>query len=310
MAHNRGASGPKPAGAQADAKAKKGKQRGGQAPKKDYVVIKVEKLDVDAKRTENGDRHGIVDDLLDYVEVKLEDLELEGRNMEDIAAVPKAEEKEGAPLNATTKKKKKKNKKKPTPAAKTNSEAAPTVQIKSETATLPDTVTNVAPKAEEKGGAPLNAAKKMKKKKKKKPTPAAKTKSEAAATAPAPASKTETKTKKEKRAEAERDYLAEWEQYLGKRELADWQRLCRDLGLPDNLPSKTQCRKFLKAKSEGGPVLFFKNVRKLAQYTRETRQRMPINEIPKQDPRRKLLREIGSTTFARIRCNVLPGLTG
>ncbi|KAK2062266.1 hypothetical protein LY76DRAFT_306489 [Colletotrichum caudatum] len=288
MARGRGERGPKPAGAQAGAKAEEGKQRGGQGPKKkgDVVVVKVEKLDVDAKRTENGDRREVIDDLLDYVEVKLEDLELEGKDMKDVAAVPEAEEKEGAPLNATTEKKKKKKnkkKKKPAPAANVNSEAAPAVQVKSESAALPHTVTNMAPKAEEKGGAPLDAAKK--------PTPAAKT-------------KTKTKTMKEKRAEAEKDYLAEWEQYLGKRELADWQRLCRDLGLPDNLPSKTQCRKalekvhvniiqFLRAKSEGGPVLFFKNVRKLAQYTRETHQRMRINEIPKQDPRRMLLREIG-----------------
>ncbi|KAK2023592.1 hypothetical protein LX32DRAFT_656849 [Colletotrichum zoysiae] len=295
MALNRGDRGPKPSGAQAGANAEEDKQRGGQEPKeKDDVVVKMEKLDIDDDDDDDDD---------DYVHVKQEDLEPEGKSTEDIAAVPKAEDKGGAPLNATTKK----NKKKHTPAAKTKSEAAPAVQIKSETAMLPDTVTSVAPKAEEKGGAPLNAAKKTKKKK---PTPAAKTKSEAAAAAttpaPAPASKTKAKTKKEKRAEAEEDFLAEWEQYLGKRELADWQRLCDDLGLPGNLPSKTQCRKaletvhvnirqFLKAKpkGEGGKVRFFENVRELAEYTRETRQRVPINEIPKKDPLRKLLREIG-----------------
>lgn len=34
-----------------------------------------------------------------------------------------------------------------------------------------------------------------------------------------------------------------WASYFGKGALDDFQRLCRDLGLPDDLPSKTQCRK-------------------------------------------------------------------
>ncbi|EFQ26218.1 uncharacterized protein GLRG_01362 [Colletotrichum graminicola M1.001] len=115
------------------------------------------------------------------------------------------------------------------------------------------------PEAEEnKGGAPLNVKmeeeeekKKKKKKSKKKNTQTAETKGEAAAlpdaeTNIAPNAKDAAaapKTKKEKQAKAEEDFFAKWSKYFGKRELADWQRLCLDLGLPGDLPSKTQCRK-------------------------------------------------------------------
>lgn len=33
-----------------------------------------------------------------------------------------------------------------------------------------------------------------------------------------------------------------WENYFGEGTLSDWQRLCGDLALPDDLPSKRQCR--------------------------------------------------------------------
>jgi len=33
-----------------------------------------------------------------------------------------------------------------------------------------------------------------------------------------------------------------WADYFQKGELSDWQRLCEDLGLPSDLPSKKQCR--------------------------------------------------------------------
>jgi hypothetical protein len=35
--------------------------------------------------------------------------------------------------------------------------------------------------------------------------------------------------------------LSEWDKYFGYGHLTDWQRLCGDLGLPNNLGSKTQC---------------------------------------------------------------------
>lgn len=33
-----------------------------------------------------------------------------------------------------------------------------------------------------------------------------------------------------------------WQNYFQKGDLADWQRLCGDLGLADDLPSKKKCR--------------------------------------------------------------------
>lgn len=33
-----------------------------------------------------------------------------------------------------------------------------------------------------------------------------------------------------------------WNDYFKKGDIEDWRRLCADLGLPDDLPSKRQCR--------------------------------------------------------------------
>ncbi|KAK1984094.1 hypothetical protein LZ30DRAFT_586882 [Colletotrichum cereale] len=112
-----------------------------------------------------------------------------------------------------------------------------------------------APKAEEgkkkKKGAGVPKAKKKRAKaaKTKNNSEAAKVKPEATApetetsVAPKPKGAAAPKAKEGKRAKAEEDFSSKWDEYFGKRELADWQRLCRDLGLPDDLPSKTQCRK-------------------------------------------------------------------
>ncbi|GAW20666.1 hypothetical protein ANO14919_101740 [Xylariales sp. No.14919] len=35
----------------------------------------------------------------------------------------------------------------------------------------------------------------------------------------------------------------EWEKYMGRGDLEDWQRLMKDLGFEEEFPSKTQCRK-------------------------------------------------------------------
>ncbi|KAK1600288.1 uncharacterized protein LY79DRAFT_533151 [Colletotrichum navitas] len=255
MARKQKDRGRKREGAQADAKAQEGKQRG-QELERDAVIVKMEEPDTDAKYSQNEDRDEI-DDLLDYVHVKLEDLELEDEKMENLAVSEAEENKGGAPLNAKKKKKKKKK--------TTTKKSTQTAGAKSEAAALPDTKTNIAPTAKD-------------------------------AAAP--------KTKKEERAKVKEDFLARWSEYFDKRELADWQRLCSDLGLPGDLPSKTQCRKalekvhvniiqFLEAKEKGEAVRFFKNVRELALYTRKRRLWVPINEMPKEDPSRKLLREIG-----------------
>ena len=36
--------------------------------------------------------------------------------------------------------------------------------------------------------------------------------------------------------------VEQWRGYFGKGDLDDWQRLCGDLGLKDDLPSKKKCR--------------------------------------------------------------------
>lgn len=41
---------------------------------------------------------------------------------------------------------------------------------------------------------------------------------------------------------AKTSVVAAWMNYFGRGELADWQRLCHDVGLPGNLSSKTKCR--------------------------------------------------------------------
>ncbi|KZL84020.1 hypothetical protein CI238_05009 [Colletotrichum incanum] len=108
---------------------------------------------------------------------------------------------------------------------------------------------------------------------------------------------------KEKKADDAAKFFSQWDEYSGKRELGDWQRLCRDLGLPDDLPSKTQCRKaldkvhvnikqFLDAMNVGGEVKFFKSVRQLAQYTRKKGLWMPKKNLPKGDPLCKLRRKV------------------
>ncbi|GKT42017.1 uncharacterized protein ColSpa_02198 [Colletotrichum spaethianum] len=136
-------------------------------------------------------------------------------------------------------------------------------------------------------------------------------------------------TKSEKKAENAAMFFSQWDEYFGKSELADWQRLCRDLGLPDDLPSKTQCRKvstlrpyigtlyrkteltpvpscdvkalskvhvnikqFLDAMNGGGAIKLFQNVRQLAQYTRKTGLWMPKKNFPKGHPLGQLRREI------------------
>ncbi|CAI4216506.1 unnamed protein product [Parascedosporium putredinis] len=92
-----------------------------------------------------------------------------------------------------------------------------------------------------------------------------------------------------------------WENYFGEGALSDWQRLCGDLALPDDLPSKRQCRialrrvnvnirQFLEASSRPEGVRFFKNTRELEMFTRERDYFYPRKKIPKGSPLRALLR--------------------
>ncbi|TQN65126.1 hypothetical protein CSHISOI_10297 [Colletotrichum shisoi] len=116
------------------------------------------------------------------------------------------------------------------------------------------------------------------------------------------------RTKAEKKAEDEANFFKQWDEYFGKRELADWQRLCRDLGLPDDLPSKTQCckaiskvhvniRQFLSVTDRPAEVKVFKSVHQLAYYTRKNGLWMPKKDFPKGDPLGKLRREINGCLY-------------
>ncbi|KAK1998573.1 hypothetical protein LX36DRAFT_656384 [Colletotrichum falcatum] len=155
---------------------------------------------------------------------------------------------------------------------------------------------------DDKGGAPLTDKKKRKKKRAKKAegnSEAAQVKEESADAVKAAAPE----VKEQKRAKVEEDFLAKWDKYFGKRELADWQRLCFDLCLPSDLPSKTQCRKalktrfvnirqFVKAVDEGDGIRHFADARELARFTRKRSLWVPINGLPKGDPLRTLLHRI------------------
>lgn len=94
--------------------------------------------------------------------------------------------------------------------------------------------------------------------------------------------------------------VTDWEQYMGKGELEDWQRLMRDLGFDEEFTSKTQCRvalksvwvnivDFLRATKHGYPVHHFESEQELAKYTAASRKLYPKNAIPKNSPLRKLL---------------------
>ncbi|KAI1169556.1 hypothetical protein F4777DRAFT_584802 [Nemania sp. FL0916] len=109
------------------------------------------------------------------------------------------------------------------------------------------------------------------------------------------------KKKSKKKADAaNKDVVIEWEKYMGHGELADWQRLMRDLGFDEEFTSKTQCRKalgtvwvnirdFLDAVKNERPVKHFPNEKALAAYTASTRKFYPRHRIPKDSPLKKLL---------------------
>ncbi|KAI1109251.1 hypothetical protein F5Y14DRAFT_456208 [Nemania sp. NC0429] len=109
------------------------------------------------------------------------------------------------------------------------------------------------------------------------------------------------KKSKEARAQA---VAMEWEKYMGQGDLADWQRLMRDLGFQEEFPSKTQCRKtlkkgvwvnipdFLDATKAGRQVRLFGSQRELAAYTQATKRIFPKRLISKDSPLRQLLAHI------------------
>ncbi|KAF5528441.1 hypothetical protein CGCA056_v000607 [Colletotrichum aenigma] len=99
------------------------------------------------------------------------------------------------------------------------------------------------------------------------------------------------------------ELISDWDEYFGDGDLDDWQRLCGDLGLPTDLPSKTQCRKairtvhvnirqFLDAVPKPETVIFFKNVYKLAHWSRKSKKLVPKDLITRGTPMRALMREL------------------
>ncbi|KAF4842731.1 hypothetical protein CGCSCA4_v008451 [Colletotrichum siamense] len=99
------------------------------------------------------------------------------------------------------------------------------------------------------------------------------------------------------------ELISDWDEYFGDGDLDDWQRLCGDLGLPTDLPSKTQCRKairtvhvnirqFLDAVPKPETVIFFKNVYKLAHWSRKSKNMVPKDLITRGTPMRALMREL------------------
>ncbi|CAM1506955.1 Fc.00g065960.m01.CDS01 [Cosmosporella sp. VM-42] len=98
-----------------------------------------------------------------------------------------------------------------------------------------------------------------------------------------------------------KDLVEQWNDYFQKGTINDHQRLCRDLGLDDDLPSKTQCVKALKAvnvnilqflncdnKPDG--VILFPSHSALVGYTVNNGMFYPRKIIPKGSPLRTLLK--------------------
>ncbi|KAJ4126699.1 hypothetical protein NW765_002486 [Fusarium oxysporum] len=83
----------------------------------------------------------------------------------------------------------------------------------------------------------------------------------------------------------------------------DFQRLCADLGLPSDLPSKTKCRdalksinvnikQFLQCETKPDDVELFKNRKELIVWTRKRKAFFPRRQLPKGSPLRTLLKHM------------------
>ncbi|QSZ33798.1 hypothetical protein DSL72_005370 [Monilinia vaccinii-corymbosi] len=95
-----------------------------------------------------------------------------------------------------------------------------------------------------------------------------------------------------------------WEDYFGNEtQLANWQRLCVDVGMEEVPNSITQCRKalgkvwvnifdFLDAKAEGKPVKRYESEQKLAKYTMKSGKIYPKKQAKQGGPARVLLAHI------------------
>ncbi|RBR20809.1 uncharacterized protein FIESC28_05162 [Fusarium coffeatum] len=95
--------------------------------------------------------------------------------------------------------------------------------------------------------------------------------------------------------------LQKWHNYFQKGTLQDHQRLCVDLGLPGDLPSKTKCRsalnsinvnicQFLDCENKPNDVKFFKSRNALVRWTKKNHAFFPKRNLPQGSPLRTLLK--------------------
>ncbi|KAK3394296.1 hypothetical protein B0H63DRAFT_517430 [Podospora didyma] len=99
--------------------------------------------------------------------------------------------------------------------------------------------------------------------------------------------------------------VVRFDAYFGQGELADWQRLCHDLGIGGNLSSKTKCCKALEKvmvnihdlldaveAEEQTLVRRFSNRHDLIEYTRRHHKFYPLKHAKEMGPVRALLRHL------------------
>ncbi|KAF5980031.1 hypothetical protein FBULB1_5431 [Fusarium bulbicola] len=97
--------------------------------------------------------------------------------------------------------------------------------------------------------------------------------------------------------------MDQWNDYFKRGTLQDFQRLCADLGLPNDLPSKTKCRdalksinvnikQFLQCENRPDDVKLFKNRKELIVWTRKRGAFFPRRQLPKGSPLRTLLKHM------------------
>ncbi|KAM0216714.1 hypothetical protein ACHAPA_006250 [Fusarium lateritium] len=97
--------------------------------------------------------------------------------------------------------------------------------------------------------------------------------------------------------------LQQWNDYFQKGTLQDFQRLCADLGLDSDLPSKTKCREALKSvnvnikqflgcDSKPDGVMLFKSRKALTKWTFDNHAVFPKRKLPQGSPLRTLLKEM------------------
>ncbi|KAK3950471.1 hypothetical protein QBC32DRAFT_217312 [Pseudoneurospora amorphoporcata] len=97
------------------------------------------------------------------------------------------------------------------------------------------------------------------------------------------------------------DVVVRWKNYFGAGHLEDWQRLCQDLGLDGDLPSKRKCREtlrtinvniwdFLDAVEVGNIPQMFLTKNELIKYTWKTGRIFPRDEAKDMGPVAALLK--------------------